>query len=111
MQRFTELLQSLGDVDCEIVPIGDYELETCRGCKLCFEKGEEFCPLKDDRDALIEKMALSDGIVFASPNYAFHASACMKIFLDRLAFFLHRPFSSERLLQASLRKASTAGDK
>lgn len=91
-QRFTELLQSLGDVDCEIVPLGDYELETCRGCKLCFEKGEEFCPLKDDRDALIEKMALSDGVVFASPNYAFHVSACMKIFLDRLAFFLHRPF-------------------
>ncbi len=92
VQRFTERLQSLGDVACEIVPLGDYRLETCRGCKLCFEKGEDFCPLKDDRDTLIEKMAFSDGVVFASPNYAYHVSACMKIFIDRLAFFLHRPF-------------------
>ncbi len=26
------------------------------GCQLYFEKGGEFCPLKDDRDVLIEKI-------------------------------------------------------
>jgi multimeric flavodoxin WrbA len=30
-------------------------------------KGEEFCPLKDERDLLIEKMMSSDGVVFACP--------------------------------------------
>jgi NAD(P)H-dependent FMN reductase len=55
------------------------------------DKGEELCPLKDDRDKLIEKMTKSDGVVFASPNYSFHVSGLMKIFLDRLGFFCHRP--------------------
>ena len=62
-----------------------------KGCKLCLDKGEELCPLKDDRDKLIEKIINSDGVIFASPNYSFQVSALMKIFLDRVAFFFHRP--------------------
>jgi multimeric flavodoxin WrbA len=89
--QFLDNLQSLGDVEYEIVALSDHRLGTCRGCKLCFEKGEEFCPLKDDRDVLIEKMMASDGVVFASPNYSFQVSAIMKIFLDRLGFVFHRP--------------------
>jgi NAD(P)H-dependent FMN reductase len=58
---------------------------------VCFEKGEEHCPLKDDRDVLIEKMMASDGVVFASPNYSFQVSAIMKALLDRLGFAMHRP--------------------
>jgi NAD(P)H-dependent FMN reductase len=91
VRQFLDKLQALGEVDCEIVTLSDYRLETCRGCKLCFEKGEESCPLKDDRDVLIEKMATSDGVVFASPSYIFQVSAIMKTWLDRLAFFGHRP--------------------
>jgi multimeric flavodoxin WrbA len=91
VRQFLDNLQSLGDVECEIVALGDYQLGTCRGCKLCFIKGEEFCPLKDDRDALIEKMMSSDGVVFACPNFSFQVSAMMKIFLDRLGFVFHRP--------------------
>ncbi len=63
----------------------------CRGCKLCFTKGEEYCPLKDDRDVLLEKLMASDGVVFASPNYSYQVSATMKAFLDRLGFIFHRP--------------------
>jgi multimeric flavodoxin WrbA len=75
----------------EIVVLGDYKLGLCRGCKLCCSRGEELCPLKDDRDALIEKMEGSDGVVFASPNYSFQVPAAMKLFLDRLGFLFHRP--------------------
>jgi multimeric flavodoxin WrbA len=91
VQQFMSNLQSLGDIEYEIVALSDHQLGTCRGCKVCFEKGEEFCPLKDDRDVLIEKMMMSDGVVFASPNYSFQVSAMMKIFLDRLGFVFHRP--------------------
>lgn len=91
VRQFLDNLQSLGGVECEIVALSDHRLGTCQGCKLCFEKGEEFCPLKDDRDVLIEKLMTSDGVVFASPNYSFHVSAIMKIFLDRLGFVFHRP--------------------
>lgn len=89
--QFLNNLQAYGDVEYEIVALSDYRLGTCRGCKQCFVKGEEFCPLKDDRDVLIEKIMAADGVVFASPNYSFQVSAVMKIFLDRLGFIFHRP--------------------
>jgi multimeric flavodoxin WrbA len=89
--QFLSHLQSMGDIEYEIVRLSDYRLQPCRGCKVCFEKGEEHCPLKDDRDVLIEKMMASDGVVFASPNYSFQVSAILKAFLDRLGFACHRP--------------------
>jgi len=91
VQQFMSNLQSLGDIEYEIVALSDYRIETCRGCKACIDKGEEFCPFKDDRDVLIEKIMASDGVVFASPIYSFQVSAIMKIFLDRLGFIFHRP--------------------
>ena len=91
VQQFLDSLQSFGDVEYEIVALTDYRVETCRGCKTCFNKGEEFCPLKDDRDVLIGKMMTSDGVVFATPNYSYQVTAIMKTFLDRLGFVFHRP--------------------
>lgn len=90
-RQFLEELESFGGVHGEMVVLSDYDVGVCRGCKICFERGEERCPLRDDRDALIEKMTASDGIVFASPNYTFQVSAILKIFLDRLGFMGHRP--------------------
>ena len=68
VERFLSHLQELGEVEYEIVVLSGYRLDRCVGCKLCFGKGEEYCPLKDDRDQLIEKISRSDGVVFASPN-------------------------------------------
>jgi len=90
-ENFLQNLHSLGNIEYEIVRLSDYNLETCKGCKLCLDKGEELCPLQDDRDKLIEKMMNSDGVIFASPNYSFQVSALMKLFLDRLGFVFHRP--------------------
>jgi multimeric flavodoxin WrbA len=89
--QLLEKIQSLGNIESEIVQLSDYTLETCKGCRLCIDKGEEFCPLKDDRDLLIDKIMGSDGIIFSSPNYSFQISAWMKIFIDRLGFIFHRP--------------------
>ena len=90
-EKFLQNLQSLGDVEYEIVALSDYSLKICSGCKLCLDKGEALCPLRDDRDILIKKMQQSDGVVFASPNYSFQVSGLMKVFLDRLGFGFHRP--------------------
>jgi len=89
--EFLEKLDAFGGVEPEIVRLGEYRIETCRGCKACFDRGEEFCPLKDDRDVLIEKIMASDGVVLASPNYSFQVSGLMKVFLDRMGFLFHRP--------------------
>ena len=90
-RRFLDKLEASGDVRGEIVFLSEYNLGVCRGCKSCFLRGEERCPLKDDRDVLVEKMMNSDGVVFATPNYSFQVSAMMKILLDRLGFVFHRP--------------------
>lgn len=90
-REFLDRLEALGGVETELVRLSDYEIGTCRGCKTCFDKGEEHCPLKDDRDVLIAKMEASDGVVMASPNYSFQVSAYTKLFLDRLGFMFHRP--------------------
>jgi multimeric flavodoxin WrbA len=55
-EYFLKRLQSIGNVECEIVRLSDYNLEICKGCMTCFDKGEEMCPLKDDRDILLQKM-------------------------------------------------------
>jgi len=86
-----EELESGGGVHCELVMLADYRLGVCRGCRVCFDRGEEHCPLADDRDALLSKMADSDGVVLAAPNYTFQVPAVLKIFLDRLGFLGHRP--------------------
>ena len=90
-EKFLQNLHALGNVEYELVRLSEYNLGTCKGCRVCFDKGEEFCPFKDDRDTLMEKMRNSDGVIFASPNYSFQVSSLMKIFIDRLAFTFHRP--------------------
>jgi multimeric flavodoxin WrbA len=109
--QFLGNLESMGDIECEIVRLSDYRLQACRGCKVCFEKGEERCPLKDDRDVLIEKMMASDGVVFASPNYSFHVSAIMKTFLDRLGFAFHRPRFFGKTFTSIVTQGFYGGDK
>lgn len=89
--QFLGNLQSMDDFACEVVTLSDYHLEPCRGCKVCFERGEEHCPLKDDRDVLIAKMMASDGVIVASPNYMFQVSATVKALLERLGYAGHRP--------------------
>ena len=52
VMQFMNNLQTLGDIEYEIVCLSDYELGICRGCQLCFKKGETFCPLKDDQPGI-----------------------------------------------------------
>lgn len=91
VEQFLKDLQALGDIEYEIVRLSEHTLGTCRGCEQCIWKGEEFCPLKDDRDVLMEKIMASDGVIFASPNYNGHVSGLMKTFIDRFVFVCHRP--------------------
>jgi multimeric flavodoxin WrbA len=109
--QFLSNLQSMGDIEYEIVRLSDYRIQACRGCKVCFEKGEEHCPLKDDRDLLIEKMMASDGVVFASPDYSFQVSAIMKAFLDRLGFAFHRPPFFGKTFTSIVTQGFYGGDK
>jgi multimeric flavodoxin WrbA len=110
-REFLDQLEASGGVEAELVRLSDYHLEPCRGCKACFAKGEEFCPLKDDRDALLAKMKDADGVVFASPNYSFQVSALMKLFLDRLGYLCHRPQFHGKAFTSIVVQGFFGGDK
>jgi hypothetical protein len=44
-RQFLDGLQSLGDVQTDIVFLSEQTIGLCRGCKACFSRGEAFCPL------------------------------------------------------------------
>jgi len=85
-----ERMKARGDVEFEYVFLKDVNLGMCRGCRLCMEKGEELCPLKDDRAMLEQKMLGADGVIFASPTYVGNVTGLMKNFIDRFAYACHR---------------------
>ncbi len=90
-QLIEKRMESLGEVDFEYLWLKDAHLEFCKGCCVCFTKGENLCPSKDDRDKIEKAMHSADGIIFATPVYVVNVSALMKNFIDRLAFVCHRP--------------------
>ncbi len=104
-------LQALGEVETEIVTLSDYTIKTCRGCRVCFDKGKEFCPLKDDRDIMMEKITESDGVIFASPNYCYQLSGIMKTFIDRFGYAIHRPCYFGKTFTSIVTQANAGGTK
>lgn len=78
-------------IDYKLLMLNELNLERCRGCYACVLRGEEYCPLKDDRDMIIQEISDADGIILASPVHVNHISALMKQFIDKLGFLAHRP--------------------
>jgi len=92
VERVRDILMGLDqNLDFECLFLSDCRLDMCKGCFTCFAKGEDKCPLKDDRDLIYSKMTEADGIILAAPTYAMGVPALMKNFIDRLAYTLHRP--------------------
>jgi multimeric flavodoxin WrbA len=92
IQRMLPLLQAQGlTPQYELVRLADSRIETCRGCRVCFNRGEEKCPLHDDLSAITKKMRAADLIILTSPVYVDNASGLIKNWIDRLAYTCHRP--------------------
>jgi len=78
-------------LEMERISLGNVELKMCLCCRVCFDKGEEFCPLKDDLLSIRKKINEADGIILASPVYLEDVNGIMKNWIDRMAFNCHRP--------------------
>ena len=50
-RQFLDNLQSLGDIQSDLLFLSDHNVGAYRGCKACMIRGEESCPLHDDREA------------------------------------------------------------
>ena len=79
------------DCEYEYLFLNKVDLKCCIACHLCLTKGEEFCPLKDDRDIIINKIESADGVILASPNHTMNVNWRMKNFIDRYSYLMHRP--------------------
>jgi multimeric flavodoxin WrbA len=90
-QRIEEKLAQYDDVEVDYVQLKDVELKPCRGCFVCFIKGEERCPVKEDKEMIAQKIEEADGVIFVSPVYSMHVSYLFKQFVDRFACTFHRP--------------------
>ncbi len=75
----------------ETLYLGHMDLQPCRGCRTCFDRGEDKCPLKDDLLPIKAKMDAADAIILACPIYVNDINGIAKNWMDRLAFVCHRP--------------------
>jgi multimeric flavodoxin WrbA len=91
-------------LEAEVLCLADWRVQMCRGCRSCFMKGEDTCPLKDDMGAIREKIRRADCLVLASPVYLDSVSGALKNFMDRMVYAAHRP---EFALKASAMLCTT----
>jgi multimeric flavodoxin WrbA len=99
-KKIEEFMQSMGSVEFEYLMLKDTNLSQCCGCFVCFVKGENHCPCKDDAPLIEQKMHAADGVIFATPVYGMNVSALTKMFIDRFSYIFHRPrfFDKKALL-------------
>lgn len=78
-------------MEFEYLILKDMDFQLCKGCYQCLAKGEQHCPIKDERALVEEKMNSCDGFIFASPVYNYNMSWMAKNFSDRFSYISHRP--------------------
>lgn len=96
-------MKEIEDVSFEYIFLKDVDLQMCRGCFSCVVKGENFCPIKDARAEIEDKMLKADGVILVTPCYCQNVSALLKNFIDRFAYVFHRPrfFNQKAMILAT----------
>lgn len=90
LQYAKEILEEY-KIESTSICLSKIAIGICAGCRLCFDKGEENCPHKDDVLSLNHKLANVDLIVFGGPIYVEDINGIAKNWIDRMAFNCHRP--------------------
>ena len=65
----------------EKIRIADKKIGYCTGCYACQTLGK--CVVKDDANAIVEKICRADAVVFGTPVYYFSISGQLKALFDR----------------------------
>ncbi|MBI6030483.1 flavodoxin family protein [Clostridium perfringens] len=78
-----------GEIQYTLISSNQIKVNFCCSCNCCFENG--FCP-QDDSDSMSyikEEILKSDLIILASPVYFHNVTGNMKVFIDRLTYWIH----------------------
>lgn len=85
----------------ELINLYDYHIEYCIGCWACARTGR--CVLKDDFEAIFEKVSGADVIIIGSPCYWGGVTAIMKNFFDRhTGPAMYKPTGADRFRELSI---------
>ena len=71
----------------EYVDLSQFIIGECKHCSECSRIGK--CVEKDDLNHIAERMTLSDGIIFGSPNHHATIATSLKNLMDRTGRFIH----------------------
>ncbi len=87
-----------GGAEITEVRLYEKEIKPCLGCKGCQNQEGVFgCVLRDDMRELFALAMEADLIVFATPIYAFFATAPMKAFMDRFIYTSGKYYGEKKL--------------
>jgi len=67
--------------EVELVSLRDKNIAFCKGCLACQRLGK--CIINDDANAITDKIAKADVIIWATPIYYYEMSGQMKTMIDR----------------------------
>jgi multimeric flavodoxin WrbA len=82
VKLFIEGVKDAG-VDPEIIDLTSISMDSCKGCFKCWTVTPGKCVQEDDVAGLLQKFLECEGIVMASPLYAYAVSSSLKKFLER----------------------------
>jgi multimeric flavodoxin WrbA len=108
-RKIEDRMKSMGDIEFAYLFLKDANLKPCLGCYQCMATGEEKCPLKDDRGAIMQELLGADGFILMSPVYVSNVSGLMKNFIDRFAYLNHRPRFLRQAVLSAVNMAGTQG--
>ncbi|MBD7912293.1 flavodoxin family protein [Clostridium cibarium] len=77
------------EIETEIINLYDLKYTGCKSCFACKRIGGSSygkCAIKDDINEVLERLSLSDGLIFGSPVYFGNISGQLRSFLERLLF-------------------------
>ncbi|MBQ2220141.1 MAG: flavodoxin family protein, partial [Acidaminococcaceae bacterium] len=79
-EAFADGAKAAGN-EVELVSLKNKTIAFCKGCLACQQTGH--CVIKDDANAITDKMLEADVIAWATPIYYYEMSGQMKTMIDR----------------------------
>ncbi|PKM72757.1 MAG: flavodoxin family protein [Firmicutes bacterium HGW-Firmicutes-16] len=85
-------LSLYGDnIEFDYIFLNEFNIKSCKGCCLCFQKSESDCPCREDElNSIKERLFSAAGVIVASPVYAYQVTGQLKCFIDRMSYLFHR---------------------
>ena len=91
----------------EVVRLKDKNIGFCTGCYACQKLGK--CVIKDDANAIVEKICRADAVVFGTPVYYFSIAGQLKALFDRCVAKWPEPNGKPYYLVATMAENRDAG--